>query len=110
MTLTVADKGTDDSNNLTLHSADTTDTIAAVDGALTAGMTGGGWNISGGLLSNKAITTAGQNVYVGTSTTGAEEKDIEMTYNFATDKDQAAGTYANVITYTVSANAAPVEP
>ena len=96
MTLTVIDK--DDDTNLVGDQTAPVN-IPATSGALTAGTAG--WNISGSLLSNAAITTAAQNVYVGSA---AEEKDIDMTYNFATNADQAAGTYSDVITYSVSVN------
>ncbi|MDO4967504.1 MAG: hypothetical protein Q4E70_01930 [Candidatus Saccharibacteria bacterium] len=106
--------GTNDRNGMTLTVKDadaelrlvgnqaTPSYIAATDGTLIAGTNG--WNISGGLLSNKAITATEQNVYVGDTTSGAEERDVNMTYNFATDVDQAQGTYSDVITYTVTAN------
>ena len=96
MTLTVADE--DNDTNL-VGDQTTPVNIPATAGALTAGTAG--WNISGGLLSNAAITTAAQNVRV---TAAAGEEDVNMTYNFATDVDQAQGTYSDVITYTVTAN------
>ena len=96
MTLTVKDA---DSEVRLVGDQTTPSYIAAVDGALTAGTNG--WNISGGLLSNKAITTTDQKVYEGSA---AEETDVNMTYNFATDTNQAQGTYSDTITYTVTAN------
>ena len=99
MTLTVKDS---DSNTNLVGNQATPVNIAAVAGTLTAGTAG--WNISGGLLTNAAITAADQNVYVGDTTSGAEERDVNMTYNFATDVDQAQGTYSDTITYTVTAN------
>lgn len=96
MNLTVVDK---DSEVRLTGDQTSPSYIPATDNALTAGTAG--WNISGGLLTNKAITTTAQTVYTGT---GAEERDVAMTYNFATDADQAAGTYSDVITYTVAVN------
>ncbi len=95
MTLTVADK--DANTDLTNTAAN--DKIVAANGDIAAG--DGKWNISGGLLSKKAITNSAQNVYVGTT---AEEKDVSMTYNFATRANQKSGVYTDKIVYSVNAN------
>lgn len=92
---------TDADSTLELTSSTTTDTIAAVSGTLTGGMTGGGWNITGGSLTSAAITTGQQTVHTQ-ATAGVRE--VNMTYNFATAADQAAATYSDTITYTATVN------
>ena len=98
---------------LTLKDADTTTdltgptgsaAIPARGGNLTAGTAG--WNISGGNLSaNTAIVASDADSPLTVSTlSAAGVADVEMTYNFATADNQMAGTYSDVITYTIAAN------
>ena len=104
-TLSVADKDSELALVNATGSGTATAKIAAKDGALTAGMANGGWNISGGALSEKAITVAPQTVI---KTKGAKEVATEMTYNFATQKNQEIGDYTDVITYTIAKNESAV--
>ena len=98
-TLTVAN-GEDEENTDLVNTADSSAVIPAQDGTAVVHGTAG-WNITGGSLANKAITTSAQTV---DSLAAAGEKDVNMTYNFATNPDQKAGTYQDVITYTITAN------
>ena len=85
-----------------MTSADTTETIPATAGVLTAGTAG--WNISGGDLNKVAVTTADQVVKTNPNTAhvGIQE-DIDMVYGVATSAAQAQGTYQDVIIYTATA-------
>ena len=85
-----------------MTSGDTTETIPAVSGALTAGTAG--WNISGGDLDKVAVTASDQTVKTNPNTmhTGIQE-DVQMTYGVATAAAQAQGTYQDVIVYTATA-------
>ena len=85
-----------------MTSGDTTETIPAVSGTLTAGTAG--WNISGGDLNKAAVTTSDQTVKTNPNTmhTGIQE-DVQMTYGVATAAAQAQGTYQDVIVYTATA-------
>ncbi len=75
--------------------------IAAVDGALTAGMTDGGWNLTGGALSQKAISASAQTVI---ATNAPKDAQVTMDYNIATQSSQETGTYTDQITYTIAKN------
>ena len=85
-----------------MTSTDTTETIPATAGVLTAGTAG--WNISGGDLNKVAVTTADQVVKTNPNTAhvGIQE-DIDMVYGVATSAAQAQGTYQDVIIYTATA-------
>ena len=85
-----------------MTSADTTETIPATAGVLTAGTAG--WNISGGDLNKVTVTTADQVVKTNPNTAhvGIQE-DIDMVYGVATSAAQAQGTYQDVIIYTATA-------
>jgi len=99
LNITVIDK---DETTALVNGDNAKATIPAVDGKLTAGTAG--WNITGGDLTNKAVpasTGTALTVYKGTTN---EEKTVSMNYNFATASNQQAGTYTDVITYTVSVN------
>ena len=84
-----------------MTSTDTTETIPAVGGTLTAGTAG--WNLSGGDLTKVAVTTSDQIVKTNTNAahTGIQE-DIQMTYDVATGAAQAQGTYQDTIVYTAT--------
>ena len=99
-TLTVADKDTD--TNLTHTNG--TDTIATAAGAVAQGTSS--WNIS---VADTSVTNAAMVASTGTpieifsgAISGAD-KTFNITYNFGTAANQAAGTYSDMITYTVSA-------
>lgn len=109
-TLTVKDVDDDTSLKNKNGSTNATASIAARDGVLggdadhgmlKAGMAGGGWNITGGALENKAVTTEEQNVLVSNA---AKDADATMTYNFATQKNQEQGEYTDEIIYTITKN------
>lgn len=98
-TLTVTDK--DDDTNLVSDTNDTNKIPTADDGAsLTAGTSG--WGFKGGLVaeytampakSGKALT-----VYKGSDT----QKDISVKIKVSTSTTQAAGTYTDTISYTLT--------
>lgn len=98
-TITVADKDSElalvNSNGSTKNTA----RVEAKDGALKAG--DGAWNISGGLLENKAIKETNQDVL---KTDKSGEVETDMTYNFATQRNQERGSYEDTIVYTISDN------
>ena len=97
----------DADDDTALSSAD--DTIDAVDGAVFSGTNvwaKAGWNLTGGLLEDDAITTSENPVFVAG---GPKDAQIEMTYNIATRADQKAGEYSDTITYTIQANDAAAE-
>ena len=101
-TLSVKDK--DSETALTLNGAATSvaqDKIVSQDGALGGSTWVAGWNLTGGALENTGITTENQTVK---SRATAGEDEFTMTYNFATRTDQNAGTYKDVITYTIAKN------
>ena len=96
--LTVKDADT----TTAMTSTDTTETIPAVAGTLTAGTAG--WNLSGGDLDKAAILPTDQTVKTNPNSThtGLQE-DTQMTYGVATSTHQAQGTYLDTITYTATA-------
>lgn len=94
-TITISDKD----NETALTKEKSSATIPAIDGELKAG--DGGWNITGGLFTNKAITT-GQQKFLETSDVGV--LDTEVTYNFATSSIQEWGSYEDTIVYTITDN------
>lgn len=65
-----------------------------------------GWNLTGGLLTKKATTSAAQAMLV---TESAHQYQIPVTYDFGTRSDQEAGHYSTVLTYTIAANPADGE-
>ena len=84
------------------------DIIEAVDGALGGSASwAAGWNLTGGALNAKGITTGLQTVMV---TDQAEDAQIVMTYNIATKPNQTIGDYEDTITYTIEKNNASVSP
>lgn len=91
----------DADNNTAMTSNDTTQTIPAIAGNLTAGTAG--WNISGGDLNKVAISTTDQTIKTNPNSahTGIQE-DTQMTYGVATSASQAQGTYLDTITYTAT--------
>jgi hypothetical protein len=100
-TLSVKDK--DDNTALMLDGgADIAQNkIVSQDGVLGGTDWVAGWNLNGGALENKGITTENQTVK---SRATAGEDEFTMTYNFATRADQNAGLYKDVITYTIAQN------
>ena len=93
----------DQDANLNLVGANTSATIGAVSGALSAGTAG--WNISGGSLTANTpiVANTATPLLVHTQST-AGVREVNMTYNFATAADQAADTYSDIIVYTASVN------
>ena len=89
--------------NLNLVGANTSATIGAVGGALTAGTAG--WNISGGsLTANTAIVASDATPLLVHTQATAGVREVDMTYNFATAADQAADTYSDIVVYTATVN------
>lgn len=70
--------------------------IIAKDGELKAG--DGAWNITGGNLENTAISKDEQIVLTSDY---AGEEEADMTYNFATLRNQERGEYTDTIVYTI---------
>ncbi|MBQ2638794.1 hypothetical protein IJF91_01890 [Candidatus Saccharibacteria bacterium] len=97
-TLTVVNATSE--TNTSLVGPTGSDPIPAQDGSAVVAGTAG-WNITGGDLTNAGISTTAQTV---DNLEAAGEMDVSMTYNFATNVDQMAGTYSDVITYTVTAD------
>lgn len=62
-----------------------------------------GWNMTGGLLTKKKVTSTAQVVM---ATESAHQYAIPVTYDFGTRSDQEAGHYSTMITYTIAANPA----
>ena len=78
-------------------------TIPAQAGTLSAGTAG--WNITGGDLTNAAISTEDQTVKTNTNSahTAIANEVTAMTYNFATGDAQVTGEYVDTIVYTATA-------
>lgn len=94
--ITVSDKDSELSLVNSNGSEKDTAKIVAKDGELKAG--DGAWNITGGYLENTAISNEEQ-VVLDSDYAGEEEAD--MTYNFATLRNQERGEYSDTIVYTI---------
>ena len=91
----------DADNDFSMKSGDTTETIPARAGTLSAGTAG--WNISGGDLDKVAASSTDQTVKTNNNAANVGiQEDIQMTYGVATSAQQAQGTYQDIIVYTAT--------
>ena len=95
---------------LSVKDADSTTALTKVGGAATipagADAVAAGtakWNLSGGSLTNAAISTTDQTVKATSAKTSSGEETV-VTYNIATAADQETGVYSDTITYTATTN------